>query len=124
MSLTRGAASNFPCPICRVDRDELTDLANTWPLRTAAQLQELVKQARGLTRVSDREALLSSQGLRDIDVSTYSIPFYVVLLMTTYRMYFGTYPTQTHIARCLSIGFILTTADSLATTFGKLSKAG
>ena len=94
MSLTHGAASNFPCPICLVDRDKLTDLTKTWPLRTAAQSQELVKQAQGLTCVSNCEALLSSQGLHDINVSTCSIPFYVVLLMMTYRMYSGAYPTQ------------------------------
>ena len=75
MSLTRGAASNFPCPICLVDCDELTDIVNTQPLRTATQAQELVKQARGLTRASDREALLSSQGLRDINVSISSVLF-------------------------------------------------
>ena len=75
MSLTHGAASNFPCPICLIGHDELTDVVNTWPLRTAAQAQELVKQARGLICASDHEALLSSQGLRDIDVSISSVLF-------------------------------------------------
>lgn len=74
MSLTRGLASTFPCPIYLVHRDQLADYTTSWPLRTAAQAQVLVQQACGLKRAQDREALLSSQGLRDVDVSDCLFP--------------------------------------------------
>jgi hypothetical protein len=78
MALTRGSSSNFPCPICIVHRDQLADHTTTWPLRTATQVQKLVQKARGLTSPQDRETLLSTQGLRDIDVSERLIYFLLV----------------------------------------------
>jgi hypothetical protein len=74
MALTRGVSSLFPCPICLVGRDQLADFTKTWPLRTAANAQEILQEARGLTNAQEREALLSSQGLRDINVSTSLLP--------------------------------------------------
>ncbi|KAH9001527.1 hypothetical protein EDB92DRAFT_1788816 [Lactarius akahatsu] len=65
MSLTCGAMSNFPCPICLVKHDKLTDLTKNWPRRTAAHTQEIVQQAQSLTRAQG-EALLSKFGLRDV----------------------------------------------------------
>ncbi|KAH9039002.1 hypothetical protein EDB85DRAFT_1860186 [Lactarius pseudohatsudake] len=66
MSLTRGAMSNFPCPICLVKHDKLTDLTKNWPRRTAAHTQEIVQQAQSFTRARDCEALLSKFGLRNV----------------------------------------------------------
>ncbi|KAH8991781.1 hypothetical protein EDB86DRAFT_3065116 [Lactarius hatsudake] len=66
MSLTRGAMSNFPCPICLVKHDKLTDLTKNWPRRTAAHTQEIVQQAQSFTHARDCEALLSKFGLRNV----------------------------------------------------------
>ncbi|KAH9038489.1 hypothetical protein EDB85DRAFT_2287447 [Lactarius pseudohatsudake] len=66
MSLTRGAMSNFPCPICLVKHDKLTDLTKNWPRRTAAHTQEIVQQAQSFTCARDCEALLSKFGLRNV----------------------------------------------------------
>jgi hypothetical protein len=75
MSLIHGGAqSNFPCPICLVGSKELTKLTATWPLRTAAQTHQLIEQARGLPR-AQRERLLASHGLRDLDVSVTPVSY-------------------------------------------------
>lgn len=71
MSLTRGSTSTYPCPVCLAKNTELTDLTKTWPLRMAAHTQQLIQQARELTRVQDREALLSKYGLRDVEVGVF-----------------------------------------------------
>jgi hypothetical protein len=68
MSLIRGFRGKFPCPICLVPGDELADISKTWPQWTAAHTQELLNNARGLNK-TDRENLLSKNGIRNINVS-------------------------------------------------------
>jgi hypothetical protein len=68
MALTRGFGGKLPCPICFVPKDKLADISMTWPLRTAANTQEIIKVARSLNG-ADRESSLSKYGLRDINVS-------------------------------------------------------
>jgi hypothetical protein len=79
MALIRGAKSKRPCPICLVDADELADVTKTSTLRTVADTQRLVQQARVIQRMSERDKALSEYGLRDIDVSGHS----TMLCMTT-----------------------------------------
>ncbi|KAK7682341.1 hypothetical protein QCA50_014546 [Cerrena zonata] len=66
VALTRGATSNFPCPICLVPAEMLMNLLQDYPIRTALSAEAIVKQARILTQDS-AEKLLKSYGLRDID---------------------------------------------------------
>lgn len=68
MALVRGVASNKPCPICLVPKDEMWDTSKTHPLRTRKQTQQLVRQGRELN-LTDREEFLRDYGLRDVDVS-------------------------------------------------------
>ena len=67
MSLTRGTNSKFPCPICLVPWDLLSDLLQNHPIRTAQSSEALVRQARTLNS-EEGENLLKSAGLRDVDV--------------------------------------------------------
>jgi hypothetical protein len=69
MSLIRGSNSKRPCPICLVKSDALADISTTWPLRTAADTQTVIKDARKLQSAAEREKLLSHLSLRDVDVS-------------------------------------------------------
>ncbi|KAH9959379.1 hypothetical protein BGW80DRAFT_1438935 [Lactifluus volemus] len=69
MSLIRGTTSKFPCPVCLVKSDELSNITGTkiWPHRTATQSQELVHQARSLKTAAQRDTFLSEHGLRSVD---------------------------------------------------------
>ncbi|KAH7919486.1 hypothetical protein BV22DRAFT_1075186 [Leucogyrophana mollusca] len=67
MTLIRGLRSNFPCPVCLIPREELSSMARTYPLRTRADTQALVTSAREQERAEDKEKILKSQALRDVD---------------------------------------------------------
>ncbi|KAK7677045.1 hypothetical protein QCA50_020010 [Cerrena zonata] len=72
VSATRGTNSNFPCPICLIPADQLFNLLQDYPIRTALISEALVKQARILSR-EDGEELLKSYGLQDIDNGFWSL---------------------------------------------------
>jgi hypothetical protein len=69
MSLTQGVHAHHPCPVCLAPKEQLSDLFGTWPLRDAVQTQALLQSARALDN-TQRENLLSQNGLRDIDVGS------------------------------------------------------
>lgn len=68
MALTRGARGKLPCPICIVPADQLSDVLTAHPLRTAQKIQEIINEANGLN-ITQREALLSAHGIRNVKVS-------------------------------------------------------
>ncbi|KAN0128291.1 hypothetical protein V8E53_013875 [Lactarius tabidus] len=67
MALTWGTTLKFPCPVCLVKHEELSNITKIWPHRTSAHSYEIVLQARGLLRPKDSEALLTKYSLHDID---------------------------------------------------------
>ncbi|KAN0137278.1 hypothetical protein V8E53_004723 [Lactarius tabidus] len=67
MALTWGTTSKFPCPVCLVKHEELSNITKIWPHRTSAHSYEIVLQARGLPCPKDSEALLAEYSLCDID---------------------------------------------------------
>jgi len=69
MALIHGTTSKWPCPICFVGADELSDITKTWTLRTAVNTQEILWQAHGIQGITECEKLLSEHGIRDVDVS-------------------------------------------------------
>ena len=80
MSLTRGVTSNFPCPRCLIPRSK----QGVYPpisadARTSAISEETVEEAR-LLRVGEKEELLKSVGLRDVNVCV--IFSFIPLLLT------------------------------------------
>ena len=75
MALTCGPSSSYPCLICLVDHKEITDFTKTWPLRTAAQVQEVIQEARSCSLAGDCEEKLASQSLKNVDVSKALVPF-------------------------------------------------
>ncbi len=54
MSLIRGGSGDFPCNICLVHKDQQSDLQETYPLRTNASMQEVIKDAKKLKTAKDR----------------------------------------------------------------------
>ncbi len=67
----------MPCPICFVPKDQLADISKSWPLRTVAQMQRIIKDGQTLyINKSDREKHLSKYGIRDADVSPIDYSIY------------------------------------------------
>ena len=69
MGLLRGLKSLYPCPICLVPHDQLSNLRVRYQRRTVADTRDTVKQAGRLNK-KDAEALLKGKGLRQIRVRT------------------------------------------------------
>lgn len=67
MSLIRGIKSLFPCPICLVPRDKLSDLSQVYELRTQKNSEALVRDTQGMT-MADAEQKLRNQSLRPVQV--------------------------------------------------------
>ena len=68
MALIRGFGGLYPCPICLVPATKLSDLATRYPLRSAAQSQAIVEDARKAGSAAAKEELLKAYGLRGLDV--------------------------------------------------------
>ncbi|KAG1833209.1 hypothetical protein F4604DRAFT_2019034, partial [Suillus subluteus] len=67
MTLIRGTKCKFPCPVCLVPREELGNVLTSYPLRTTMSTQATLQEARSFARQEDKEKLLMSRGLRDVD---------------------------------------------------------
>ncbi|KAG1731406.1 hypothetical protein EDB19DRAFT_2008263 [Suillus lakei] len=67
MALIRGTKCKCPCPVCLVPREELGNVLTSYPLRTSASMQATIAEARSFSRQEDKEKLLKSRGLRDVD---------------------------------------------------------
>jgi len=68
MALIRGINSHFPCPVCLVPGEKLSDLSLTFPLRTTEKMKAVYEEANKLPSVAEKEAILKEFGLRDVKV--------------------------------------------------------
>ncbi|KAH9477174.1 hypothetical protein JR316_0011092 [Psilocybe cubensis] len=66
IALTRGATSNYPCPICLVPNDALSNLTACYPIRSAAGMERIHSEAQKLN-AKDREEHLKRYGLRNVE---------------------------------------------------------
>ncbi|KAF9455950.1 hypothetical protein BDZ94DRAFT_1353726 [Collybia nuda] len=73
MTLTRGFGANYPCPVCLVQAEELSDLDKTYIYRTTATMQNVYQNAQSLPRAIDIENELKKYGLRNIDNTFWKI---------------------------------------------------
>jgi hypothetical protein len=67
MALTRGVTSLYPCPVCLVPREELSNLFQRFPVRTTSCMREIWEEGQRLN-LGEREAHLKQYGLRDVKV--------------------------------------------------------
>jgi hypothetical protein len=67
MALIRGEKGLYPCPICLVPRDQQSNLSIFHTLRTAAHSRSIYEAGLTMT-ATEREALLKSEGLRNVAV--------------------------------------------------------
>ncbi|KAJ7065749.1 hypothetical protein C8F01DRAFT_1228972 [Mycena amicta] len=74
MALIRGVKSNFPCPVCLVKAEDLSNLGLISPLRTAGDSETLFTSLRepGVTAAA-REEGLKKVGLRNVENVFWSI---------------------------------------------------
>ena len=89
ISLIRGAKGKFPCPICLVPLEELSNIAKNFKLRTTLDMKEIYETAQTLN-ATNSEDLLKAHGLHDVKVCA-SLVFNFNFFLTTYhlRMYSG-----------------------------------
>ncbi|KAG1747038.1 uncharacterized protein EDB91DRAFT_1235854 [Suillus paluster] len=69
MALIHGLMGKFPCPVCLVPRDELSNTLKVFPLHTCTETKALLARARESSTLDAREQILSSQSLHDVDSS-------------------------------------------------------
>jgi hypothetical protein len=69
MTLICGMMCKFPCPVCLIPREELGNVLTSYPLRTSMSTQATLSEARSLAQQADKEKVLMSQSLQDVDVS-------------------------------------------------------
>ncbi|KAG1898822.1 uncharacterized protein F5891DRAFT_1129283 [Suillus fuscotomentosus] len=75
MSLTRGVMSLWPCPICLVPRDALSDTSKTYMRRTADDSRAAVTTARAKDTIKEPEEVLKVLGLRNIENALWAIQY-------------------------------------------------
>ena len=68
MALIRGVNSHYPCPICLIPSEELSDLSKIYPLRTTEKMKEVYKMAQEAETMAGKEVILKEYGLRNVEV--------------------------------------------------------
>ncbi|KAH6902842.1 hypothetical protein BKA70DRAFT_1111973 [Coprinopsis sp. MPI-PUGE-AT-0042] len=65
MAMIRGVGSKYPCPVCLVPDNAISDLGRTHPLRTTADMSAVLESTTTMN-ATDKEQTLMNVGLRDI----------------------------------------------------------
>ena len=66
MALIQGINSRFPCPVCLVPGDKLSDLSVTFPLHTTEAMKAVYEEANKAPSAAVKEAILKESGLQDV----------------------------------------------------------
>ncbi|KAG2060446.1 hypothetical protein BDR06DRAFT_1053585, partial [Suillus hirtellus] len=66
MALTRGVRALWPCPVCLVPHDKLSDMLHCYPRCTSRDLQAILETVRERETAEEREEVLKEYGLRDV----------------------------------------------------------
>ncbi|KDR65883.1 hypothetical protein GALMADRAFT_81379 [Galerina marginata CBS 339.88] len=74
MALVRGVKANYPCPICLVHKGELSNLSQTFELRTAAEMQVIWSAAQQMN-ATQRDEYLRGYGLRDVENTFWKLKY-------------------------------------------------
>jgi len=69
MALIRGLNSHRPCPVCLIPGDCLSDLSETYPLRTTETMRAVYEEGQQARTVAEKQEILKEYGLRDVKVS-------------------------------------------------------
>ncbi|KDR67396.1 hypothetical protein GALMADRAFT_232065 [Galerina marginata CBS 339.88] len=74
MALIRGVKANYPCPICLVPKEALSNLSETFELRTTINMQRIWEEAQAMN-ATQRDALLRQYGLRDVENTFWKLKY-------------------------------------------------
>ncbi|KAF8263920.1 hypothetical protein EI94DRAFT_1806512 [Lactarius quietus] len=66
MALNRGTGGKWPCLVCFITKEKLSDFSKRWEKRTVLDTQQKLLHARGLNKGTSN-AYLSEFGIRDVD---------------------------------------------------------
>ncbi|KIK25431.1 hypothetical protein PISMIDRAFT_9624 [Pisolithus microcarpus 441] len=67
MALIHGIKSNFPCPICLIPHDHISDFPAQCELWTSKNILKVLEDACSQDTQEKKEQILIQQGLRDVD---------------------------------------------------------
>ncbi|KAF4612582.1 hypothetical protein D9613_012725 [Agrocybe pediades] len=67
VAAVRGTNAGFPCPVCLVPDEELSDLTKKFELRTSDHMQRIYETAQEMPTVAQKELTLKGFGLRDVE---------------------------------------------------------
>jgi hypothetical protein len=82
MALTRGVRALWPCPVCLIPHDKLSDMSHCYPRRTSRDSQAILETARERETAEEWEEVLKEYGLRDVLVSLSLLSHYIVLMLS------------------------------------------
>ena len=68
MALICGIKANYPCPVCLVPKEELSNLSKMYELRTTTGMQEIWSAVQEMN-ATQQEPHLWEHGLRDVQVA-------------------------------------------------------
>ena len=68
MALIQGVNSHYPCPVCLVPSEDLSNLSKIYPLRTTETMKEVYETAQRAETMAAKEAVLKEYGLRNVEV--------------------------------------------------------
>ncbi|KIK16153.1 hypothetical protein PISMIDRAFT_16020 [Pisolithus microcarpus 441] len=80
MALIHGIKSNFPCPICLIPHDRISDFPAQCELRTSKNILKVLWEVHSQDTTEKKEQILIEQGLHDVDSA-----FTVVMNMDVYH---------------------------------------
>ncbi|KAG2074934.1 hypothetical protein BDR04DRAFT_1126623 [Suillus decipiens] len=66
MVLTHGVRALWPCPVCLVPHDKLSDMSHCYPHCTSRDLEAILETARERETAEEREEVLKDYGLHDV----------------------------------------------------------
>ena len=117
MALIRGVMSNFPCPICLIPREQISNFPDPYPLRTRENVVATLEKARSQQSAEEKEAILAAEGLRNIDVSNW-LSVHLCRPNKFDRARSTLFRIRMFTVRCRWTGYILTTQENLVTICG------
>jgi hypothetical protein len=82
MALTHGVRALWPCPVCLVPHDKLSDMSHCYPHRTSHDSEAILATVRERETAEEREEVLKDYGLRDVIVSLSLLLRYIVLMLS------------------------------------------
>ncbi|KIK14661.1 hypothetical protein PISMIDRAFT_17134 [Pisolithus microcarpus 441] len=72
MALIRGVKSNFPCPICLIPCNHISDFPAQFELQTSKNIVKVLEDTCSQDTQEKKEQILIQQGLHDVD-STFTV---------------------------------------------------